>query len=199
MKIGLIDILRKDQHAVGLPNLITISRLIFLPIIAFYLEKRTPQGDWLALLFIFFAGISDFFDGYCARKMNKESETGKMLDPLMDKLLVGVIMLFLAAHKNLPYWYVSLVIFRDILILIASLYLIKRIGNIAQSNMLGKLTLTSYLIVIMLYTINITPFNNWFMWISVVLIPASTINYFRVNIDHLIKWKRKSKLEQDKI
>ncbi len=197
MKIGLYDILRKDKHVVGLPNVLTVSRLLFLPIIAYFLQKQTTQGDWLAFLFIFFAGISDFFDGFAARKLKQVSETGKMLDPLMDKMLVGIIMLLLAAYKGLPYWYVWLVILRDLLILVASLYLIKQIRNIAQSNMLGKLTLTSYLIVIMLYTIGFTPLDRWFMWASVVLIPASVINYFRVYHEHLVKRQRAAKLEKE--
>lgn len=198
MKFSLFDIMRKDKHVIGLPNVLTVSRLLFLPIIAYFLQKHTTQGDWLAFLFIFLAGISDFFDGFAARKLRQESETGKMLDPLMDKLLVGVIMLFLAAYKSLPHWYVWLVIFRDVLILVASIYLIKQIQNIAQSNMLGKLTLTSYVIVILLYTIQFEPYNIWLMWISVTLIPASVLNYFRVYHEHLVKRQRKKKLEQNK-
>ena len=159
MKIGIFDILRADKHVWGLPNFITLARLAFLPIIIYFINQQTVKGDWLALLFIFCSGITDFFDGYFARKLNKKSELGKMLDPLIDKVLIGILMLFLAAYKDLPYWYVIIVIIRDILILIASLYLIKQLRNIAQSNMLGKLTLTSYVFVIMFYMINFEPFN----------------------------------------
>jgi CDP-diacylglycerol--glycerol-3-phosphate 3-phosphatidyltransferase len=179
MKIGIFEILRADKNVWGLPNFLTLARLAFLPIIIYFINQHTVKGDWLALLFIFCSGVSDYFDGYFARKLNKTSELGKMLDPLIDKLLIGVLMLFLAAYKELPYWYVGMVIFRDILILIASLYLIKHLRDIAQSNMLGKWTLTSYVFVIMFYMVNFYPFNVIVMWTSVILIPVSLVTYFR--------------------
>lgn len=191
MKIGLFEILKADKNAWALPNFLTLARLAFLPIIIYFINQQTVQGDWWALLFIFCSGISDYFDGYFARKLNKTSELGKMLDPLIDKVLIGVLMLFLAAYKELPYWYVGMVIFRDILILIASLYLIKHLRNIAQANMLGKWTLTSYVFVIMFYMVSFGPFNIIVMWISVVLIPVSFINYFRIYKNLLAQTKNK--------
>lgn len=180
MKIGLLQILKNDEHAFALPNYLTLLRLAFLPIISYCIQLQTVHGDWFALFFIFCSGITDFFDGYVARKTKKQSELGKLLDPLVDKILVGVLMLFMAAYKSLPYWFVFMVIVRDVLILVAGLYLIKRHRNIAQSNMLGKLTLTSYIIVIFFYMMGVEPVNQIMMWISVLLIPASLLNYFRI-------------------
>ncbi len=145
---GLIQLIRNDRHNFGLPNLLTVSRLLFLPFIILFLSWRSPRGDVLAILFMFLCGLTDFFDGYLARHMDQRSHLGRMLDPLIDKISVGSAMLALAAYKELPYWYVLLVIGRDLIILISSLYAISKKQIIFESNTLGKWTLASFLVVI---------------------------------------------------
>ncbi|NIA28416.1 MAG: hypothetical protein GWP06_00715 [Actinobacteria bacterium] len=187
MNLGLIELLKKDKHCFGVPNLLTVSRLFFIPFIVYFLSWQTVKGDWFALFTILASGLTDFFDGYFARHMDQRSQLGRMLDPVVDKILVAVLMLFLAKYKGLPYWYVSMVIGRDIIILIASVYLISKSRNIAESNLLGKLTLMSFLAVIMFYTINFYPVNLVVMWGSVVLIPSSLLKYFKLHNETFVK------------
>tara|TARA_X000000950_G_C13884002_1_gene648092 strand:+ start:1991 stop:2545 length:555 start_codon:yes stop_codon:yes gene_type:complete len=78
-------------------NLITITRIILAPIILFFLVL----GDYLlcTLLFIL-AGVSDYLDGYLARKFNAESQLGEILDPIADKILVVFILFGLTVNLN---------------------------------------------------------------------------------------------------
>ena len=80
----------------NLPNYLTIARIIVIPVIVmtFYLESSKFAHQLGALLFVL-ASITDFFDGYLARKFNIVSSFGMMFDPIADKLLVGCVIVML--------------------------------------------------------------------------------------------------------
>ncbi|MGB0922220.1 MAG: CDP-diacylglycerol--glycerol-3-phosphate 3-phosphatidyltransferase [Alphaproteobacteria bacterium] len=85
-----------------IPNLLTIGRIVAVPgiVAAFYLEA--PLANWLALGLFAAASITDFFDGWLARKMNAQTKLGQLLDPIADKLLVSAALLVLVwvGHIN---------------------------------------------------------------------------------------------------
>ena len=95
-------------------NLITISRMIFGAIIFVLLTKT--EMYWYALILFFFASITDYFDGYLARKYNLVSQLGEVLDPIADKILV--VFLLFAISINLTSYYIgflsALIITREI-------------------------------------------------------------------------------------
>ncbi|GAB5465082.1 MAG: hypothetical protein Kapaf2KO_05180 [Candidatus Kapaibacteriales bacterium] len=95
--------------------------------------------------------VSDYLDGYLARKYNDVSETGKKVDPLADKVVVILAIIALVASDKSPLWFAVAVISRDVLILIGGLIL-QRImkGFTLPSNMLGKLTVNVLSIVFFL-------------------------------------------------
>ena len=119
-----------------IPNVITSLRLLLaIPIcISIY------QGnELLALLLFIFAGISDGFDGYLARRFTWESEFGKLLDPLADKCLILSTLLALAYVQLLPISLVSILLVRDALAVMGSmLYLMLFEGRNSESNRWGK-------------------------------------------------------------
>ena len=78
---------------VNLINLITIARIILAPIILFFLIF----GNYLICILLFFlAGVSDYFDGYLARKYLAESQLGEILDPIADKILIVFLLIGLS-------------------------------------------------------------------------------------------------------
>ncbi|HEY0105641.1 MAG TPA: CDP-alcohol phosphatidyltransferase family protein [Rhizomicrobium sp.] len=83
-----------------LPNMLTILRILLVPVfaVAFVL----PGEGWRLTAFVVFviAGISDFLDGFAARKLNLPSDFGRMLDPIADKVLVGVALMMLVAEGS---------------------------------------------------------------------------------------------------
>jgi len=99
-----------------LPNLITIARLILVPVVI----AMIVAGQWFAAFVLFaIAGVSDAVDGFLARRFGMKSELGAYLDPLADKALLVSIYAGLAVAGVLPAWLAILVIFRDIMILMA--------------------------------------------------------------------------------
>ena len=78
-------------------NILTATRILLAPIILFFLIF----GEYLlCTLFFFVAGISDYFDGYLARKYNAESQLGEILDPIADKILVVFLLIGLSVSIN---------------------------------------------------------------------------------------------------
>jgi CDP-diacylglycerol--glycerol-3-phosphate 3-phosphatidyltransferase len=176
-KTGLAQIIREDKNKFALPNFFTILRLVFLPFILYFLHMGSRTGDFLALLFMALACLTDFLDGYYARKLKKLSDVGRMLDPLIDKASVGATMLLLAAQKGLPYWYVFIVIGRDLFLLLGGTFVISKKRLVVESNMLGKWTSTLFALVIITYTLNIPYLKQGLMYVSLFLVPITLVGY----------------------
>ena len=85
-----------------LPNLLTLSRIVAIPLVVGFAALRTPVGDLLAMLLFSAAGLTDWLDGHLARARQQHSEVGRMLDPIADKLLVGATLMLLAGLQRLP-------------------------------------------------------------------------------------------------
>ena len=90
------------RSAYNLPNILTYARILAVPLIVvcFFLEGRLQSSDfarWLSFAIFVVASLTDFLDGYLARKWKQTSNIGRMLDPIADKLVVSVVLLLLAA------------------------------------------------------------------------------------------------------
>ncbi len=86
-----------------LPNLLTLSRILAIPVLIGLVALRSPVGDLLATLLFAAAGLTDWLDGHLARLRRQQSELGRMLDPIADKLLVGASLILLAGQNRFPY------------------------------------------------------------------------------------------------
>lgn len=99
-----------------LPNLITIGRLIMVPLVIYMII----DAQWLGAFVIFVtAGVSDAIDGCIARRFDMRSELGAYLDPVADKALIVSIYLTLSMVGAVPVWLVILVVSRDLMIVSA--------------------------------------------------------------------------------
>ncbi len=83
-----------------LPNILTAGRVVAAPCVAlaFVIFDR-PLADWIALILFFLASVTDYLDGWLARRLNKISEVGKMLDPIADKAMVLIALAVLVARQ----------------------------------------------------------------------------------------------------
>ncbi|MEQ9255436.1 MAG: CDP-alcohol phosphatidyltransferase family protein, partial [Alphaproteobacteria bacterium] len=99
---------------ISLPNVITLARLVTVPLIVWLLmDGRFAPAFWLLVA----AGLSDAVDGYIARRFNRRTHLGAYLDPLADKALLVGVFVALGVQGHLPSWLVILVVSRDILII----------------------------------------------------------------------------------
>jgi len=83
----------------NLPNILTLSRILVIPILvaSFFMEQ--PIGSHIAFITFTLAGITDFFDGYLARATGSVSKIGQFLDPIADKLMIGAIIIMVVSIK----------------------------------------------------------------------------------------------------
>jgi len=105
---------RRAGIALNIPNLITLGRILLVPIVVWAIA--TPGAMWIAFVLFLAAGVSDAVDGYLAKRFAMTTELGAYLDPLADKALIVSIYLTLGINGFIPRWLVILVVSRDILI-----------------------------------------------------------------------------------
>ena len=105
-----------NGEVLNIPNLLSLLRIALVPV---FLWLLLHQLFLAAIAVLAFAGLTDFLDGYLARKLNQTTKLGKMLDPVADRLYIFATLLALSATGYVPWWLAGLVILRDVLMLIS--------------------------------------------------------------------------------
>jgi CDP-diacylglycerol--glycerol-3-phosphate 3-phosphatidyltransferase len=102
------------EDAVNLPNLLTMGRVLMVPLCLWFLDQGTREGCfWSAIVFTL-AALTDVLDGWLARRMGVVSVLGKFLDPLADKLIVMASLVWMVPMGRIPGWAVILLLGREI-------------------------------------------------------------------------------------
>jgi CDP-diacylglycerol--glycerol-3-phosphate 3-phosphatidyltransferase len=168
-----------------LPNLLSLTRVLFLVPILYLLRRPDPASDLWAFVLLFVAGLSDLLDGFLARARGEVSPSGKIVDPLADKILIGGLILYLGAERDFPLWLVVLVLVRDLgLVLVAALFL-RRDRVVFAADWSGKLT-TFFLLC--LIVVHILEWRSWYDALTVlaaVALGLSYVSYGRRGLDFL--------------
>ena len=130
---------------INIPNALTFSRLLFIPIFLYALFAGDFEARWLAPLAFGLAALTDCFDGYFARKLNQETEFGKLADPTIDRIFVAVaaVAVYLKFQAIIPIWLVIVIVGRDALMSLGWMVL-SRYDVKLRVSMLGK-TATGFL------------------------------------------------------
>ncbi len=123
------------RQQVTLPNVITVARIGL--IVAFGVLLIRSADAW-AITVLAVAGVSDFFDGFLARRLNQTSELGRFLDPAADRLLTVVVVLGLLWRGIIPWWLVAVLLARDVVMGVALLWWRRRGATTPQVTFLGK-------------------------------------------------------------
>ena len=102
----------------NLPNSLTVSRLVLTAVFVVGFMQGSQMGYGVALFAFTIAAITDFLDGYFARKMGLVTSLGKLLDPIADKILTASAFIFLCAHEQrlCPVWVVVVILAREFLV-----------------------------------------------------------------------------------
>lgn len=102
------------QDAVNLPNLLTMGRVVLIPLCLWLLDKDTPRSGFWASMAFTAAALTDVLDGWLARKLGVVSVLGKLLDPLADKLIVMATLVWLVPMGRMPAWIVVVLLAREL-------------------------------------------------------------------------------------
>ena len=161
----------------NIPNLITIFRILLIFPIIVFLEINFKSFVWFLIII---GGISDFADGYIAKKYNLKTSFGATIDPLADKIFILIPFTWLCINKIIPFWSFSIIIFREFFI--TSIRNSKRNGMPAI-NIAKYKSFFQFLALLLLFY----PFNNDLIfnigiisfWISFILCIYSSLFYLR--------------------
>jgi CDP-diacylglycerol---glycerol-3-phosphate 3-phosphatidyltransferase len=104
------------KSEISLPTWITLSRLLGVPFILYFLTLGDATSRLWAFVIFLLCAATDWLDGYLARKLNQVTDLGKVLDPLVDKLLVFAPLLVLIEQGQIPAWGVFIILARELTI-----------------------------------------------------------------------------------
>lgn len=152
----------------NLPNTITLCRLGLTAIFVGGTAMDSIVGHWIALVAFVIAAISDWFDGYFARKYGMVTPLGKLLDPLADKVLVCSAFVYLSAKGVCPVWVTVLILAREFLITGLRQIAVEA-GQVLAADRLGKwktgLQLTYCITCLVWFATNALGAANPLMWL----------------------------------
>jgi CDP-diacylglycerol--glycerol-3-phosphate 3-phosphatidyltransferase len=100
----------------SLPNQLTVLRIALTPLLAVFLTLEDLTSKYIAFGIFILATMTDWYDGYIARKYGSTTVTGKYLDPLADKLLVSTVFGVFTYLGAIPFWMFAIIVLRDIVI-----------------------------------------------------------------------------------
>jgi len=104
------------EDAANLPNMLTMGRIAAIPLVLWLMWQDTPTSNFWACMVYSAAAITDFIDGYLARRMGLTSLLGKYLDPLADKLIVVATLVLCVEMGRAPAWAVVIIVCRELAI-----------------------------------------------------------------------------------
>ena len=171
---------KSDFYTVS--NLLSFLR-IFLAIPIFLFIAKAETGILLVIIFV--AVVTDFLDGYFARRFNEITELGKILDPFADKVCTTTGFIALTIYQDFPLWITTIIILRDVFILLGSLFILKRANFVTPSNISGKFTVFFISVLALFHILHLDDLF-WPVTILVILsIIVSAYNYFLVLLKNL--------------
>ncbi len=158
----------------NLPNLLSMFRLVLIIPLGIALWNNE---NVIAVLLGFLSAITDSLDGYFARRFNKITEFGKKIDPLADKLSVGVIVVILFIQQRIELWFLLLIIGRDLFLLIGGLLVSLKLKWVIPSDRVGKIAVAILGITLIFIMLNLNSVSTYAIIISSIVLIYSLIHY----------------------
>lgn len=192
----------------NLPNKLTVLRLILTPILVFLLLLRFSYTDsnvvlrsgflsvlssailYLSTVILFiFISLTDFFDGYIARRDNLVTNFGKLMDPIADKIFVFSILIVLVRYNLLSVWFVLILLSREFVVVAIRTLIVENGGEIVAASNVAKLkTATQMLAILFIILFSFGKIANSIVMLpSVILSLISMYEYYKMGEIYL--WK----------
>ena len=166
-----------QNRILTISNALSFSRVVLaVPIAILLLSDRPGDRAW-ACGIVLVAILTDFLDGYFARRLHEVSEFGKVIDPIADKIGVGTVVVVLVLTKEVPLWYGVVVLLRDLLILAGGIAIRSSKGIIPQSNWPGKWAVGFVAAYLVLCMARIAWGQTLLLWVSIAFMALSFALY----------------------
>lgn len=177
----------------NIPNLLTVGRMVLVPFFMVALLINTPGTRLAATVIFVIASMTDWLDGYLARKNNQITNFGKIMDPLADKVLTAAAMICMVQLGDIPAWVVVLILFREYAITgLRSVAAAE--GVVIAASIWGKVKTVTQMIALILLMLNpqleaILHFNLGLivLYIALILTLYSGLDYL-LKLKNQISW-----------
>jgi CDP-diacylglycerol--glycerol-3-phosphate 3-phosphatidyltransferase len=168
---------------VNLPNALTLLRIFLVPVLVALLLTRTEHGLFLGALVFGLGVLTDYLDGYFARKHNQVTRLGILLDPIADKLLTTAAFISLVEMDAVPAWMVVIIVGREVAVTGLRNIAAGR-GVLIAASGLGKGKMVSQVVAILLLLLGerfalLRPLGVAALWVSLLMALLSAVDYFR--------------------
>jgi CDP-diacylglycerol---glycerol-3-phosphate 3-phosphatidyltransferase len=176
----------------NLPNTITLLRISVVPFL--FILLLSPGEFWSLLLAILFAiaSMTDFLDGYIARRYNLITTMGKFLDPLADKLIINTAMILMIPIGRIPAWIVAITIMRD-LIVDGIRSIASSEGIYIQASRLGKQKTLAQIIAVTALLIHYPIFGADAHLVGMIILYVAFVLTIYSGTDYFIKFYRRTR------
>jgi CDP-diacylglycerol---glycerol-3-phosphate 3-phosphatidyltransferase len=165
--------------APNVPNVLTVLRILLVPVVVVALLEETRHGDVLAAVVFAIASFTDWVDGWLARQQGHVTNFGKLMDPIADKLLVTAALIALVALDDLQAWVAMVIIAREIAVT-ASRMVASNQGMVIAAKRWGKIK-TSVQVLTIFLVILVEGSPTWLdalVYLTVAVTIISGVDYF---------------------
>jgi len=165
---------------INVPNVLTVVRILLVPVLVVALLEKTDGGDLLAAIVFATASLTDAIDGYLARSRNWVTTFGKLMDPIADKLLIVAALIALVSLARLEAWVAMVIIAREFAVTVLRVAAGAGQGVVISASTLGKLkTVTQVAMVMVLIAVHDRPlWVHLLVYATVVVTVLSGADYF---------------------
>jgi CDP-diacylglycerol---glycerol-3-phosphate 3-phosphatidyltransferase len=163
----------------NVPNVLTVVRILLVPVIVVALLEETPNADALAALVFAVAAFTDGLDGYIARSRGSVTTFGKLMDPLADKLLIIAPLVSLVSLDRIQPWVAMVIIARELAVTALRMVAVEQ-GVVISASVLGKLkTIVQVVAIFAVIAFDPTPVAvDVLLYLAVAITVASGADYF---------------------
>lgn len=163
----------------NVPNLLTVLRIVAVPVVVVALLDETPEGDVIAAIVFALAALTDGLDGYIARRRREVTTFGKLMDPIADKLLITAALVSLVSLDRLAAWVAMVIIAREFAVTGLRAVAAER-GAVISASWLGKVkTALQVLAIFALIAFEPTPlWVDLTVYAAVAMTVISGLDYF---------------------
>jgi CDP-diacylglycerol--glycerol-3-phosphate 3-phosphatidyltransferase len=164
----------------NVPNVLTVVRILLVPVLVVALLEKTGGGDLLAAVVFAVASVTDAIDGYLARSRNWVTTFGKLMDPIADKLLIVAALVALVSLGRLQAWVAMVIIAREFAVTVLRVAAGTQQGVVISASSFGKVkTATQVLMVMLLIAFDERPlWLTVLVYVTVVITVLSGADYF---------------------
>ncbi|MEA2138351.1 MAG: CDP-diacylglycerol---glycerol-3-phosphate 3-phosphatidyltransferase [Solirubrobacteraceae bacterium] len=164
----------------NLPNVLTMLRILLVPVLVVALLNETANGDLLAAVVFALASLTDAMDGYLARTRNAITTFGKLMDPIADKLLIIAALVALVSLNRLPAWVAMVIIAREVTVTMTRMQATQQ-GVVIEANWWGKAKTIVQVTAIFFLIVAGHPSPAWvdgLVYAAVAITIVSGVDYF---------------------